>query len=234
MLALFLVCIGSLGYAAPPEAVLTGPDTGLAGDLIVLSWSDTVGDETKLIPPDSLKNKLLINNTDRNLGFSTRDSGNYDFILIAASKEGDARIQIAHVIKRVTITGSLPPPVDPGDPPPPDDPPPNPKPLAELTKFVKQTTANLNDPTTAKALAKTIRDNIDKMKSASDRQAAFAAMGIEIERTLLKRTGSSRNVDWLNKWRIPVNMEINRFESTIVNSADAAAVMLAVADGLSQ
>lgn len=236
LLTLLLLCIGSLVSAAPPTAVITGPEQGYAGDLVILSWGTSTGDQFKLITPAKLDGKILLNSTDRQLGFSTREQDDYDFILIAVDKD----LNIVHTIKTVHIGHGPqpPPPTNPDVPAPPSPPDTPPQPpanyLTELTKFVKQQTAKVNEPATAAAIAKAIRDIAPKMKNAGSRQEAIGMASLEIEKTLLKRPRQPGGADWLNNWRIPVNMEINRIQSMIVTPADAAAVMLAVADGLSQ
>ncbi len=200
MLWLFL-CGSVFGQAS---AVIEGPSKALPGELVVLNSSKSVGDNHKWITPEGISTAQAgCNAIDSQIFFATPRPGSYTFVLIVADKS--AAIEYAR--HTVVIDGSLPvdPPVKPVDPP--TQPPASD--FAKLTELSKDNANRLNDAVTKAALAKSLRQVVNAMKTecANMRcptlQAAQSRFVKAIEDTLLQRQGSSRNVNWEDGWRIP-------------------------------
>lgn len=215
-----------------PKAVLEGPDTALAGDLVIVSWGKSTGDAFRLVTPKSLDGKILINTTDKQLGFSTRTADEYTFMMIAVNKNLD----IVYENKTITITSGIPPPVT---PPPTNPPPTNPPPVTGWDDL-KQVSATgkqaVNDPDTAQKLAAGITAIVPALAAAPSIAEAAKISSFEVERILMLRSGDSLKKNWRELWRIPVNNKLN--EATRANRllapADFAAAMQAAANGLAQ
>lgn len=208
---------------AETKAEISGPDKSRAGDLVVLNSVTTKGGSKKWIVPPELANRYL--ETEHQIAFSVRENGVFTFHLVAASIE-DGKIQLDTDSHVVTITDGFdvcdPPPTEPGDPsdPPPPD---KPDPPDRLKEISQSAAAQLNDPTTAQALAETLsliveEDSIDKMR---------AEVSAAVEGVFLRREGESRTKDWLNVWRRPVSDSI-----TANTPAEYKAALTAIRMGL--
>lgn len=217
-----------------PTAVLEGPDTALAGDLVIVSWGKSTGDAFSLITPESLDGKLLINTTDKQLGFSTRVAADYTFMMIAVN----SNLDIVHKSKTIRITSGIPPPVVPPiTPPGPITPPITPPPVSGWDDIKQVSAAGaqaINDPTTARKLAESITDIVPVLAAAPNMTEAAKISSFEVERVLMLRTGDSLKKNWREQWRIPINNKLN--EATRANRllapSDFAAAMQAAANGL--
>lgn len=213
----------------PAQAIIDGPDSGYAGDLIILNWQKSAGVKTLVIPPASLTGKVLINTTDKQLGFSTRTPGTYEFYLIVS----DQNAEMVWDSKVVTVTTyAQPPPVT---PPPTEPPPVTPPPISgwqDLMEVSKAGAVALNDPETATALAKDILDLAPRLAAAASLNEAYELSSLTVEMALLKRRGESLKKPWLEKWRKPVNNKLNESVSRLQTPADFANAMVAVAEGL--
>lgn len=220
---------------ADAVAIIDGPKTGRVGDLIVLDGSQSVGDGFRWIVPEGLQTLNCGQGGPGQLAFASGKAAAYTFTLIAADKEAS----IDYVTHTVTITGGLQPTPtpDPEPDPVPDDPTPTPVPVLEqLEKLSRESAARLADEVTAKGLADAILATDAQIESmcASGQcpglSAAKQMMVVAIERRLLAREGASRNVNWLDGWRKPINEAISRLNAVDVPSYRA--VMRAVASGL--
>lgn len=218
---------------ADVTAVINGPTEARVGDLVVLSGRDSVGDNLKWVQPQKIQTLLCGDGKD--LAFATGTPGTYSFILIVADKQADIDY-VQHVV--VVKGGAINPVPDPKPEPNPEEPTPVPPSLDELAKISQESAARLNDPTTAKGLADTIKLTIEQLESRCE---AGQCPGLDeckrvlvaaIEARLLLRQGASRGVDWLNGWRVPVNAKLKE-----INAADVPTyltAMRAVALGLSR
>lgn len=234
MRSLLLLLIFSSACFADAVAVIEGPTTGRAGDLIVLDGSDSAGDGFRWIVPDGLQTINCGGVGPGQLAFASGKAGAYTFTLIAADKEAE----IDYVTHTVTIAGSVPGPVPVPDPVP-DDPTPTPVPVLEqLEKISRDSATGLNDSATAIGLAQAImavEAQMEQMCSSGQCPGlgtAKAMMVAAIERRLLAREGVSRNVNWLDGWRKPINEAISKVQANDVPTYRA--VMRAVASGLSK
>jgi hypothetical protein len=243
MLRVFLlVALLAVPSRADVRAVIDGPATGNPGDLIVLSGVNSVGDGHLWIIPEGLQTLACGNAGPGQLAFASGRAGSYTFGLIVADKEA----AIDYVTHTVKIGGSLPqpPPTEPDQPdlpiPDPDEPgQPTPVPgLEQIEKLSRESAARLADATTAKSIAEGIFEverQIEIMCSRGQCPGLATAkqmMVATIEGRLLGRRGDSRNVNWLDGWRKPINEAINRLNAVDVPSYRA--IMRAVAVGLSQ
>ena len=211
---------------AQPKAVIDGPKTGATGDLIVLDGSQSVGDGHLWVMPANLQTLACGDVGPGQIAFASGKAGVYTFSLIVADKTA----AIDHVTHTVAIGGAT----EPG----PVDPPDEPTPAPELEKLSYESASRLADATTAKGLADSILAvdaQIEAMCAAGQCPGlaqAQAMMVSAIERRLLARTGASRNVDWLNGWRKPINAELAKLTNVDVPKYRAA--MRSVAAGLSK
>ncbi|TWU22471.1 hypothetical protein Pla52o_35270 [Novipirellula galeiformis] len=190
-----LLCATAFGEAV---AKIDGPETSEAGNLVVLNSGNSKGHVKRWIIPPALENRYI--QTESQIAFSVRESGEFRFALVAVDVTGEATADVDVATHTIAITNGICDPVtpDPSDP----DGPTNPDPPAnsQLREISRDAAAKLNDPTTASALAAAISavnlGTLDAMKA--DAQAA-------IESALLERKGASRDADWLSTWRRPIN-----------------------------
>lgn len=222
---------------ADVKATIDGPTTGNAGDLIVLDGSKSIGDGWKWLLPDGLQTLSCgANDTPGQVAFAVGKPGRYTFALILADKEA----AIDYVSHTVTIGGTLPGPTP--DPPPeepeePDQPTPVPE-LERLERLSTESAARLADAVTARGLAEAIMSverQIEAMCASGQcpgLSAAKAMMVGAIERRLLARTGSSRDVNWIDGWRVPIDTRIKSLNPQDVPTYRA--MMRAVAIGLTK
>jgi hypothetical protein len=216
---------------AQPKAVIDGPKSGATGDLIVLDGSQSVGDGHRWVMPTGLQ--TLGCGADAwpgQIAFASGKAGVYTFQLIVADKTA----AIDYTMHTVTIGGAT-EPVEPG----PVDPTPTPVPeLEKLEKLSYESASRLADSATAKGLADSILAVDAQISAMCSRQqcptlqAAQAMMVAAIEQRLLERTGASRNVNWLDGWRKPMNEAISKMQGVDVPKYQA--IMRAMAAGLSK
>lgn len=212
------------------EAKISGPNTARTGDLVVISAKESTGKAFKWIMPSNIQ---TLSCSDLEFGFASGTPGVYTFTLIAADTESDGN-QIAVASHTVRVGGAVDPvPEEPGEP---EEPTPG---LFEaLRKLSQESAAKLNDKTTATGLAETIRakaDEIERMCEAGQcptLDGAKRLMVIAIENRLLARSGTSRNVNWADGWRAPINGQLQASNTSTV--ALYLAAMRAAALGLTQ
>lgn len=234
-----LVALLPVASLAEVAAVIEGPTTAKTGDLVVLSAEDSIGDGFRWITPDGVS---AISCTPKQLAFAVGRPGKYKFTLIVADTSA------AIDFDRVTVTVSdynrpdpTPDPVpdQPGEPDQPDEPTPTPPSdeVETVRRVSNQTAAELGDPPTARSLAASIQaeaDRIDQLCQARrcpTLQSAKATMVAVIRGTLLRRSGSSQQVDW-TRWRIAVNDALGQAETDTL--ANYLTLMRAAAVGLRQ
>lgn len=223
---------------ADVKAIIDGPASGNAGDLVVLDGSKSQGDGWKWLLPDDLQTLSCgANDTPGQVAFAVGKPGKYTFALIVADKQA----AIDYVSHTVTIGGTLPGPTPDPTPDPEPDPQPEPTPVPELERLERLSTesaARLADAVTARGLAEAIMSverQIEAMCAAGQcpgLSAAKAMMVGAIERRLLARTGASRNVNWIDGWRVPIDTRIKSLNPQDVPTYRA--MMRAVAAGLSK
>lgn len=186
---------------AEPKAVITGPKEGKPGDLIVLSGVDSTGDGFQWIFPQNLQTLAC---SPLEIGFATATPGSYTFMLIAADKTA-AISYTSHTVVIGTHTPTPGPVPDPG---------PGPSPIPDYLKNIelksKQVTQQINDPTTAKAMADAIKgqcSHLDSLCSSGQcptLQTAVDLMRSQIESVLRNRPRGSQ-APW-NLWREEMNI----------------------------
>ena len=238
-LAAIFCCTTTL---ADVRAIIDGPTSGNAGDLVVLDGSKSVGDGWKWLLPEGLQT-LSCGATDSpgQVAFAVGKPGRYTFALILADKEA----AIDYVSHTVVIGGSLPDPTPDPDPTPNPDPTPDPQPeptpvpeLERLEKLSQESAARLADAVTARAIGEAILAvdrRIDAMCASGQcpgLSSAKAMMVKAIEDTLLYRKGSSRDVMWVDGWRVPIDTRIKSLNP--MDLPTYRAMMRAVAVGLTK
>ena len=214
------------------EAKISGPATAKTGDLVVISASESTGKAFKWVMPEGL---ATLSCSELEFGFASGTPGVYTFTLIAADTEGTGdKISIAtHTVK---VGGAV--VVPPADPDEPDRPTPTPGDYEGLRKLSKDSAARLADATTAKALSTAIQAESVRITELCERgqcptlDGAKRFMVIAIENSLNSRVGNSRNVNWLDGWRKPINDALKNTNTSTVESYLAA--MRAIAVGLSE
>lgn len=226
---LFLLLLGPCDCAcwAQVQAVITGPTEARVGDLVVLSGRESSGDNFKWVEPQKIQTMMCGDGKD--LAFATGTPGRYQFMLIAADKQAD----IHYAQHTVIVRGTMVPEPEPTPEPEPDLPPPD---MQELVKVSRDAAVKLNDAPTARAIATAIQEAVSNIESGCksgacpELEAAKLSVVKAIELALLARTGNSRNIDWMNGWRVPVNAAVTGLAIGDVPSYLAA--MRAVAVGL--
>jgi hypothetical protein len=207
------------------DAKIGGPAEAIVGDLVVLTSSESVGDNKLwIIDPAADGRTIECNET---LAFAIGTPGRYEFTLVVADKEA----QIAYARHSVTIrqAGPVPTP-DPIPDPKPDDPKPQPPSgVEQFEKLSKEQAAKLNDVATAVRLQKSLLDASASVRGRSLDEAK-RAIGSAFEATMLQRTGASRDKDWLSTWRVPINEAIAAWKPK--DTAAYLAAIEATAKGL--
>ena len=230
LFAILLLC----GSTFAAEAKISGPNTARTGDLVVISAKESTGKAFKWIMPANIQ---TLSCSDLEFGFASGTPGVYTFTLIAADTEGDGD-QIAVASHTVRVGGAVtPPPVEP-EPEEPEEPTPPPSDLEKLRKLSKESAARLADTTTARGLSATIQAKATEIAAMCDAgqcptlDGAKRLMVAAIENRLLARTGNSRNVNWADGWRVPINEGLKATNTTTV--ANYLTAMRAIAVGLSE
>jgi hypothetical protein len=225
-----LLCTSVLGA----EAKISGPATAKTGDLVVISAKESTGKAFKWLIPQGL---ATLSCSELEFGFASGTPGVYTFTLIAADTEGDGD-QIAVASHTVRVGGAVtPPPVQP-EPEEPDEPTPPPGSFEELRKLSKESAARLNDKAVAMVLSDTIQAKAAEIEAMCEQgkcptlDGAKRMMVTAIENLLLARSGNSRNVNWADGWRVPINAGLKKANTTTV--ANYLTAMRAIAVGLSE
>jgi hypothetical protein len=78
--------------------------------------------------------------------------------------------------------------------------------MPELQKLSRDAAAELNDPPTAKALVEVLDALSDAGESLDELRSMVKSA---VDGVFLARTGESRDADWLNVWRVPVNEAVD-------------------------
>jgi hypothetical protein len=229
LFAILLLC----GSTFAADAKISGPNTAKIGDLVVISAKESTGKAFKWIMPSNIQ---TLSCSDLEFGFASGTPGVYTFTLIAADTEGDGD-QIAVASHTVRVGGAVDPTPEPEpEQPPPDEP--TPGLFENLRKLSQESAAKLNDKVTSAGLAQTIRAKADEIESMCERgqcptlPGAKQLMVASIENRLLSRSGSSRNINWADGWRVPINAALQASNTSTV--ANYLAAMRAIAAGLSQ
>jgi hypothetical protein len=216
------------------EVKISGPTTARTGDLVVINAKESTGKAFKWLMPPGL---ATLSCSELEFGFASGTPGVYTFTLIAADTESEGVEQIAVATHTVNVGGvDLNPEEPEPEQPPPDVPTPG---LFEaLRQLSKNSAAALNDRDTANGLAETIQIKANEIEAMCERgqcptlDGARRMMVTAIENRLLARAGNSRNVNWADGWRSPVNNAL--LASNTQTVALYLAAMRAVAVGLSQ
>lgn len=222
MRAIYLaLCIFCANICSAVDAKIGGPAEAIVGDLVVLTSSESVGDNKLwIIDPAADGRTIECNDT---LAFAIGTPGRYEFTLVVADKEA----AIAYARHSVTIrpAGSIsPPPTEPA----PVEPEPQPG-VSQFEKLSRELAAKVGDATTATALQKSMLDAAASVRGRTLDEAK-RAIGSAFESTMLQRTGESRNKDWLGLWRAPIDQAIASWAPK--DTASYLSAIEAVAKGL--
>jgi hypothetical protein len=202
-----LLLIPSLAIAQP-VAVIDAPVTVNVGDLVIIDGGKSVGDNHLWVVDERAKGRFLEIPKDRRIVFAIGTPGKYSFQLIVA----DTSAGISQAVHFVQVGGVTLPPTDPPpivDPPTPEPKPPTPPlPENEVADASRRGAVALSDSATASALRAALESIVKNPPTTIDRQRS--AVQDAIASVLLARQGVSREKDWLNEWRIPVNAAIDK------------------------
>jgi hypothetical protein len=204
LLALLLL-LPSLAIAQP-MAIIDAPSTVNVGDLVIIDGGKSTGDNHLWVVDERAQGRFLEIPADRRVVFAIGTPGKYSFQLIIA----DTSAGISQAIHYIQVGGVVQPPpvVDPPvDPPKPPVEPPAP-PQTAITEVSRRGVIALNDAATAAALRDALTRVVQAPPTTIERQRS--AVQDAIGNVLLGREGVSREKDWLNEWRIPVNAEIDK------------------------
>lgn len=230
---LLLLLIPSLAIAQP-MAVIDAPSTVNVGDLVIIDGGKSVGVNHLWVIDERAQGRFLEIPADRRVVFAIGTPGKYSFQLIVA----DTTAGISQAIHFIQVGGVSLPPVEPIQPPPIVVPsPPEPEPPApplpdnEVAEASRRGVVALADPATANALKTALEAIVRNPPTTIDRQRS--AVQDAIAGVLLARQGVSREKDWLNEWRIPVNAEIDK---TVTDDNYIALIRQVIAgfDGVSE
>lgn len=226
--AAFLVTILASGVLAT-EANISGPTEGKPGDLVVISAKASTGKAFKWVMPENIQ---TLSCSDLEFGFATGTPGTYTFTLIAADTDDSEKpIDVATHVIVIAGTDLIPDPD-------PDKPVPTPGDYDSLRVVSRDSASALSDTVTAKGLAETIRAQASEIERLCVQNrcptldGAKRMMVAAIESRLLMRTGDSRNVNWADGWRVPVNRSLIAASTNTVENYLRA--MKAVATGLAE
>jgi hypothetical protein len=206
LLALLLL-LPSLAIAQP-LAIIDAPSTVNVGDLVIIDGGKSTGDNHLWVVDERAQGRFLEIPADRRVVFAIGTPGKYSFQLIVA----DTSAGISQAVHYIQVGGVVqPPPVV--DPKPPVDPPKPPveppaPPATAITEVSRRGVVALNDAATASALRDALTQVVQAPPTTIERQRS--AVQDAIGNVLLGRQGVSREKDWLNEWRIPVNAEIDK------------------------
>jgi hypothetical protein len=200
LLLFLMLAVPAIGQEL--KASIKGPATALAGTLVFLSHEDAVGDNKVWIIPEELKSQSA--SCGANVFFSIPTPGKYQFGLIVADKQAN----IAYSWHTINVTASAIQPIP--TPTPSPNPTPQPNPVAPNYESIRLTSKaavdTLQDAGTTSLLASSITNLLPKLPQYLP--DAKGMVTSTIETCFGMRQPTSRNKDWLNVWRIPVDKEI--------------------------
>jgi hypothetical protein len=203
-----LLLIPSLAIAQP-QAVIDAPSTVNVGDLVIIDGGKSIGDNHLWVVDERAKGRFLEIPADRRIVFAIGTPGKYSFQLIVADTSAGISQAIHFVdVGGVTLPPTDPPPIVSPPTPNPPQPPKPPLPTNEVAEASRRGVVALADPATANALRAALESIVRNPPTTIDRQRS--AVQDAIAGVLLSRQGISREKDWLNEWRIPVNAEIDK------------------------
>jgi hypothetical protein len=200
-----LLLIASPAFAQP-SAIIDAPSQVNIGDLVIINGEQSVGDNHLWVVDERAKGRYYEVPSARTMVFAIGTPGKYSFQLIVA----DTSAGISQAVHYIQVGGVVQPPpvVDPPvDPPKPPVQPPAP-PATAITEVSRRGVIALNDAATAAALRDALTRVVQAPPTTIERQRS--AVQDAIGNVLLARQGVSREKDWLNEWRIPVNAEIDK------------------------
>jgi hypothetical protein len=223
---LLLLLIPSLA-TAQPMAVIDAPSTVNIGDLVIIDGGKSTGDNHLWVIDERAQGRFLEIPADRRIVFAIGTPGKYSFQLIVA----DTSAGISQAVHFVEVGGvTLPPIVSPppivGPPVPEPEPPTPPLPENKVAEASRLGAVALADWETATALRFALEAVVKNPPTTIERQRS--AVQDAIAGVLLTRHGKSREKDWLNEWRIPVNAAIDE----VVTDATYIAMIEQVIRGL--
>ena len=204
---LLLALIASPAFAQP-SAIIDAPSQVNVGDLVILNGGKSTGVNHLWVVDERAKGRFLEIPAERRIVFAIGTPGRYSFQLIVA----DTSAGISQAIHFVDVGGVGLPPVD--QPPivsppiPEPEKPEPPLPANEVADASRRGVVALGDPATANALKAALEAIVRNPPTTIDRQRS--AVQDAIASALLARQGVSREKDWLNEWRIPVNAAIDK------------------------
>jgi hypothetical protein len=186
-----LILLPSICFAET-KAVINGPTQIEFGSLLVLSASESVGDNHDWIVDSKFTTPVRIDKLTKELWSGLPGPGVYEFTLIVADKQANIAYD-KHTVE-VTLPSWLKPPQPPIQPPPPTP--------GKISEEVGRLTKLLNDKDTTSKL-------IYQLDVVANGEVTQEAIQKAVSTALLNRTGQSATKDWLGGWRTPVDKLIN-------------------------
>ena len=239
MLALAALAAACAAFAVPataqppkppaPQATnmvaINGRDTAPVGTLVVFTGTVPGGRYTWVY--DREYGDTLQCRENKTLAFVPARPGRYVFWLVAET--GDTLTAVRH-----TLTATDKTPATPTQPPADGDQGGLTKQAAATAKRYAAIAAELNDPATEAALKARWLAALPAIRGAADLDAAGDVAGAAFEEAMRGRRGLSRYVDWLGRFRRPLNADIEKLAKggVVKTPADLATVLQAVAAAL--
>lgn len=233
LIVAFLLC-SSVALAVPPSAVITGPVDGVAGDIIELSFGESVADHfLSVVEPGRFadgKPTFKMASDSKSCYIASRP-GKYRVLLIVSNDEGPAYTWHTVTILQPDGTPPAQPPTEPGTPP--TEPTPQP-PTETLSDWVLKTsvaTISGTRPWTGKKFATSYR-KWSANGGVSKDVAEFAKVQDALNKAVLQ-VGDSLDAKDLREWDAFFKALAVKLSSLNLKTvADAQKAWLEIADGL--
>ena len=234
---LAIVCAAFVvpAVAQPPKSTakqpagtvaVNGRSTAPVGTLVVLIGTVPAGGKYTWVYDREYGDTLQCREK-KTLAFVPSRPGRYVFWLVAET--GDTLTAVQHTLTAVDKAPTAPtePPADGGR----DD---LSNQAAAIAKRYAAIAAGLNDPETEAALKARWLAVLEDVRDAEDLDAAGDVVGTAFEAVMRGRKGLSRYVDWLGRFRRPLDADIGKLVKggVVRTPADLATVLQAVATAL--
>lgn len=234
VLAVLAITSPAMGQA---KAVIAGPDTAAAGDLVILTSEGSHGSAFEWRLVGSTKSFLAVND-NRQAVFASGTPGVYSFILAVA--DGGEPATVSTAVHSVTI-GKQPGP-SPG--PPPVDPDPEPDPpvgpiahrlaglIAEWGKSVESATR----ADEARVIAKAFADHAQTAADFPDLNSFTTATSKQYKTDLAEAYGVAAYLPWYRAVFEPLAAELRKLrdDGHLDTAAERAAIWQAIANGFTE
>lgn len=214
---IFTLCLSMVALADLPTLKVVGPSESVPGQLVVLSV-ESDGANFVWIPDAAIGQILQCN--PKTIGLATPNIGVHKIIVVASNDKGEMSF-VTHALTIKNPGGVIPPK--------PDDPVVNPpsKDYTEFKDISQKAVVELKDNPTALQLRNGLNRLIPDLLKLNTVDEAKLEVTKLVESVFLLRVGDSRSKDWLNKWRVPINVTYEKYKFSSVKDYVEAVKMIA-------